>query len=185
MTDYARHGLGVPITKEFIGWGDQAVYTTVNRMRGIIQVSSANPLVRDWAKRILGDVPVNAALDEATAIHDFVRDNIRYTRDPKGIEFVQTPPVLLAGIEEYLSGKSQSRPIGDCDDMTTLSLSLLKSVGFETVIKTVSFHPSGKFSHVYGMVNVDGEWMITDSVRPDREIGWESSGHTRTMELAV
>ncbi len=180
-----HQSLSMPIVEEQIGSGDTAILKTIDRMRDIIHRSSANPYVRHWAQRVLGQVTVNDKWGEAAAVHNFVRDNIRYTRDPRGIEFIQTPPVLLEGIKQYMDGSSTSRPIGDCDDMTTLSLSLMKSIGFDTAIKVVSFKPNGKFSHVYGMVNIEGEWTSTDSVRTNQYLGWEASGTTRVHELEV
>lgn len=177
--------LHAPVSEEFIGHGDQAIYTTVNRMRGIINSSAANPYVRRWAQKALESVMVQDKWGEAQALHDFVRDNIRYTNDPRGIEFVQTPPILLEGIRYYLDGRQSDRPIGDCDDMTTLALSLMKSVGFDTAIKVVSFDPEGRYSHVYGLVRVNGDWYATDTVRPDRHLGWEASGITRAMEVRI
>lgn len=163
-----------------IGNGDRAIQRTVQKMAEIINASSRNPLVREWARTILSNVVVNRKYDEAEAIHNFVRDNVRYTRDPYGWEYIQTPPILLQGIRDFQQGKA-ARPIGDCDDMTVLSLSLMKSVGFPVVIKTVGYN--GKFSHVYGMVYVNGEWIVTDTVRPDKWFGWESANITRVMEL--
>lgn len=174
------------VRREYIGFGDAAIYSTVGRMKSIINESASNPEIREWARKILANVAVNDKMGEARAIHDFVRDHVRYTRDPHGFEYIQTPPVLLSGIREYLEGRS-ARPIGDCDDMTVLSLSLLKSVGFPVVIKVVGFHSdiSGRFSHVYGLVNVNGRWIPVDCVRPDKGLGWESSDHRRVLEVLV
>jgi len=163
-----------------IGRGDRAIERTVRQMAAIIDRSSKNPLVREWARSILERVQVNDKMDEARTIHDFVRDHVRYTRDPHGWEYIQTPPVILAGIEQFLKGEA-ARPIGDCDDMTVLSLSLMKSVGFPVIIKTVGYN--GKFSHVYGMVLVNRKWIVTDTVRPDKSFGWEAPNATRVMEV--
>jgi len=164
-----------------IGQGDYAIENTVQHMAQVIDLSSKNPLVREWARTILSGVMVNQKYDEIQAIHNFVRDHVRYTRDPYGWEYIQTPPVLLGGIEDYLK-KRAARPIGDCDDMTVLSLSLMKSVGFPVVIKTVAYR-GNKFSHVYGMVHVNGKWIVTDTVRPDKWLGWEAPYATRVMEV--
>jgi hypothetical protein len=113
-----------------------------------------------------------------------VRDNVRYTRDPAGFEYIQTPPVVLEDIRSYQIGQGD-RPAGDCDDMTVLSLSLLKSIGFQVAIKVVSFHNHKKFSHVYGLVQIGNDWITCDCVRPDRDMGWEAQGLTRVMETIV
>jgi hypothetical protein len=174
----------VPRTEEYIGTGDGAIYKTVDKMKNIIQESSKNTYVREWAKKIVARVKVNDRKGEASAIFDFVRDNVRYTKDPLGFEYLQTPPVLLEDIRLYQEGRGD-RPVGDCDDDTLLALSLLKSIGFNVAIKVVSFSESKKFGHVYGMVQIGYEWVPFDCVRPDQDMGWESKGHTRVMETII
>lgn len=176
--------MGIPRTEEYIGTGDTAIYRTVNKMKDIIISSSKNSYVREWVKKIVSRVKVNEKKAEASAIFDFVRDNVRYTKDPLGFEYVQTPPVLLEDIRLYQEGRGD-RPVGDCDDMCVLSLSLLKAIGFNVAIKVVSFTPSKKFGHVYGLVQVGYEWVPIDCVRPDQDMGWESQGHTRVMETII
>lgn len=175
--------MNLPVEEQDIGLDTGAIRNTIMEMKRIIDVSSKNPFIREWARAILQDVQVNRKMDEASAIHNFVRDNVRYTRDPSGWEYIQTPPVLLAGIAEWMKRKAP-RPIGDCDDMTTLSLSLLKSVGFPVVIKTVGYQPN-MFSHVYGLVFINGRWYPCDTVRPDKYIGWESGNIQNVMEVEV
>lgn len=174
----------VPRTEENIGTGDQAIYNTVDKMKDIISQSSKNTYVREWAKEVVSRVDVNDKKGEAKAIFNFTRDNVRYTKDPLGYEYLQTPPVLLEDIRLYQEGKG-SRPSGDCDDMTLLSLSLLKSIGFNVAIKVVSFNKNKTFGHVYGLVQIGYDWIPFDCVRPDQSMGWESQGHTRAMETIV
>jgi transglutaminase-like putative cysteine protease len=183
MKSYAQMA-AVPRTEENIGTGDQAIYNTVTKMKNIIRESSKNTYVREWAKKIVSRVTVNEKKEEASSIFDFVRDNVRYTKDPLGFEYLQTPPVLLEDIRLYQDGRGD-RPVGDCDDMTLLSLSLLKSIGFQVAIKVVSFSESKKFGHVYGLVQIGYDWVPFDCVRPDQDMGWESKGHTRVMETII
>lgn len=174
----------VPVSTTNIGNGDTAIYNTVDRMKQIINDSSKNVYVREWAKNILSRVTVNDKKGEAEAIFAFVRDNVRYTKDPLGFEYIQTPPVLLEDIRLYQVGQG-NRPSGDCDDMATLSLSLLKSVGFPVAIKVVSFSDSKQYGHVYGLVKIGYNWVPFDCVRPDQDMGWESKGHTRVLETII
>lgn len=183
MRSYAQV-MGIPRTEEYIGSGDTAIYNTVAKMKDIIHQSARNPYVREWAGRILSGIEVNNKYQEAEVIYNFVRDRVRYTKDPLGYEYIQTPIVLLESIGQYVSRKGE-RPIADCDDMTVLSLSLLKSVGFHVAIKVVSFTPNKKFGHVYGLVQIGHDWVPIDCVRPDASMGWESQGHTRVMETIV
>jgi transglutaminase-like putative cysteine protease len=183
MKSYAQMS-AVPRTEEYIGTGDGAIYRTVDKMKSIIIESSKNTYVREWAKKIVARVEVNNKKAEAKAVFNFVRDCVRYTRDPLGFEYLQTPPTLLEDIRLYQDGKGD-RPVGDCDDMTLLSLSLLKSIGFQVAIKVVGFSKDKKYSHVYGLVKIGSEWVPIDCVRPDQELGWESQGHTRVMETII
>lgn len=183
MKSYAEVS-AIPKQEEYIGTGDTAIYNTIAKMKEIIQVSSRNPYIREWAKKIVANVQVNDKQNEARSIFNFVRDYVRYTKDPLGFEYLQTPPTLLEDIRLYLDGKGD-RPVGDCDDMTMLSLSLLKSIGFAVAIKVVSFHDHKRFSHVYGLVQIGYDWVPFDCVRPDSHMGWEARGLTRAMETKV
>lgn len=183
MKSYAQMS-AVPRKEEYIGTGDTAIYNTVTKMKGIISDSSKNIYVREWAKKIVARVEVNNKKAEVEAIYNFVRDHVRYTKDPLGFEYLQTPPVLLEDIRLNIEGRGD-RPVGDCDDMTLLSLSLLKAIGYQTAIKVVSFAPSKQFGHVYGMVKLGYDWVAVDCVRPDQSFGWESKGHTRVMETVI
>jgi len=177
------------ISEAYIGKGDISIYRTIDEMKRIIDISSKNPYVRKWAQKILSDIPVNRKFAEVSAVHNFVRDNIRYTRDPHGWEYIQTPPILLDGIDEIRTRRAP-RPIGDCDDMTTLSLSLIKSIGYPVAIKVVGFKVVDSdgyvpFSHVYGLVFIEGKWYPCDTVRPDQTLGWEAIGIKRSVEVKV
>lgn len=183
MKSYAQMA-AVPQLEEYIGTGDQAIYRTVDKMKSIISQSSKNPYIREWATKVIARVAVNDKKGEANAIFNFVRDNVRYTKDPHGFEYLQTPPVVLESIGQYQAGKGD-RPAGDCDDMCILSLSLLKSIGFPVAIKVVSFNQSGQFGHVYGLVQIGYNWIPFDCVRPDKSMGWEAPGLTRAMETIV
>lgn len=112
MKSYAQMA-AVPRKEEYIGTGDAAIYNTVTKMKGIISESSKNTYVREWAKKIVARVEVNNKHKEVEAIYTFVRDHVRYTKDPLGFEYLQTPPVLLEDIRLYIEGQGD-RPAGDC-----------------------------------------------------------------------
>lgn len=74
---------------------------------------------------------------EMIAIHNWVRDNIRYFRDPIGQETISYP--------EETAFNSRG---GDCDDMTVLEIALLGAIGIEAYPVVVGMYPN-HFSHVY------------------------------------
>lgn len=168
----------IPWHKEFNGFGDTAVVNTATKMKDIINSSAKNPYIRRWSEQILAKANVKAYdwIGEINAIFTWVRDNIRYTHDPRGIEYLQTPPVLLQLIER---GET---PMGDCDDMTMLSLSLLKSIGYDVALKITSYRNDKTYQHVYGLVSLKTPmtgWIPIDCIKPNKELGFEAPNPTR------
>ena len=125
---------GVPIKKVFLGYGENAILNTVDEIKRVIRESAYNPYVRRWAEQIVEEVKPNDKYGEARAVYDFITTHVRYTKDPKGMEFIQTPPLLLQMIEQG------EIPKGDCDDIATLAMSLLKSIGFDVGLKITSYN---------------------------------------------
>lgn len=168
---------GEPMEFIELGEGEVAIENTVKKIKQIINRASRNPYVRKWAEHIVRNVPQTKYVQELIAIQHFVRDNMRYTRDPRGMEYVQTPVHLLSLIERG------QLPQGDCDDKTTLSLSLAKSIGFPVALRVTGYKPNRKFKHVYGMVRVKvgkiQKWIPMETVKRNRELGWESPNATR------
>lgn len=193
MNTISQDLANVPVVRQFNGLGEAAIHNTATKMRDIINESGKNPYIRRWAERILSqaNIPAYDWIGEAKAIHNWVRDNVRYTHDPRGIEYLQTPPTMLKLIEQ------NERPMGDCDDMTMLVLSLLKSIGYEVGLKIAAYRKDGRFQHVYGMVRVPvgrptpeglttkDIWIPSDTIKPEKQLGWEAPGITRSFTLAT
>lgn len=165
-----------PVRTEFVGFGDQAIFGTVGKMERIVKESARNPYVRKWAERIIEGIAPNDKVGEAKAIYEYVRDATRYTRDPRGIEYLQTPQHALTLLEYG------EEPNLDCDDSSMLATALLSSVGFDTGVRIASYHKDRKFEHVYGVVGLNGKWVSVDAVRRDRPMGWEARGATRLWQ---
>ena len=115
---------GYPVTYEFLGIGAQVSWTTLYKMRDIIIKSSKNPLIVGVARSIVRHTPEKDYYAEAEAIYNWVRRNTKYIRDPYGTETITTPPVALDIIKRGIPFE------GDCDDITVLSLSLMRAIGF-------------------------------------------------------
>src|SRR5437588_9627181 len=125
------------------GQSDVSVYRTAIRMAALIKQYAPLPQIRQVAEQIIGHLNAYQSGDEAEAIYNFVQQNVRYVRDPLNWEYVKTPELLLREIEQY--GQSA----GDCDDMSVLGGTLLRSIGFPVAIKVTSYKPDREFSHVY------------------------------------
>lgn len=93
---------------------------------------------------------------EIKDLHRFVRDNIRYVRDIRGVETLQTPEKTL----EFGGG--------DCDDKSTLLAALLESIGHPTRFVAVGFK-SGNYVHVYVESKMGVKWYPLETTEP-----WEA-----------
>jgi|SRR3972149_180425 len=172
--------LNPPVREEFLGYGPINVpMNTGGKMRDIIRESSKNPYVRKWAEKIVEGVQDRDEIGEVEGLFDFVQMKTRYAHDPKGTEFIQTPPYILKHIE------LGDKPSLDCDDYTVLGLSLARSLGYPTLIRITGYKDDGKFSHVYGLVKIRGKWVTFDAVRKDQKLGWKAPGMKRKMDILV
>lgn len=82
-------------------------------------------------------IPDKDYYGEIVAIHNWVRDNIRYVHDPIGQETLSYP-------EETLFNSRA----GDCDDMVITEIAMLGSIGVEAYPVVVGMYPN-HYSHVY------------------------------------
>ncbi len=98
---------------------------------------------------------------EVCALFDWVRRNIRYTRDIFQVELLHTARRMI------------ELKAGDCDDMTILLGSMLKSTGHPVRLALVGFQPNRPhaYTHIYPEVNVGGKWVALDATM-NKPIGW-------------
>lgn len=125
-----------------------------------------SPQIRALAQNIVVTAGVREKdyWGEMVAIHNWVRDKIRYQRDPVGQETLLTP--------EYLISHKNGSFAGDCDDKSMLEAALLGAIGTPTRFVVVGL-TAGNFSHVYLQANVGGTWVSLDPIMPEHEAGWE------------
>jgi transglutaminase-like putative cysteine protease len=106
-------------------------------------------------------VPAKDRFGEVSSLFDWVRRNVRYTRDIFRVELLHTPRRML------------ELRAGDCDDMTILLGSMLLSTGHPVRLVLVGFRPNRPhlYSHIYPEVLVRDRWLPLDATMP-RPIGW-------------
>ncbi len=106
-------------------------------------------------------VPAKDRVGEVWALFEWVKRNIRYTRDIFRTELLHTARRML------------ELRAGDCDDMTILLGALLMSTGHPVRIALTGFRPDRPhaYSHVYPEVFVGGRWIALDATMP-RPMGW-------------
>lgn len=144
------HHLPPPRPEQTLAW-----------MRKFALQGEDSPQIRQLAEHITRGVRQRDYLSEYAAILNWVRKNIRYTRDPRTIEQVSAPISTV------------QRKTGDCDDMATLLAALVLSVGGQVRFCAGAFAQSpmgadGKKmpSHVWAEAFDPGsnQWIVLDPV---------------------
>lgn len=97
---------------------------------------------------------------EVLALFDWVKRNIRYTRDILHTELLHTARRML------------ELRAGDCDDMTIVLGAMLMSTGHPVRLVLAGYRSDRphRYSHVYPEVNVRGRWIAVDATL-QREAG--------------
>lgn len=180
-TTSRAHGLDVRV--ETMPYGLSGTTQTVERMKQAVigklphakhHEGMHHPEVRFLATRIVNEVPSKDYAGEARAIFEFMHipnGFMRYTLDPRGLEWVQTPYVTL-----LVEGQ------GDCDDHATAICALAGSLGLGCGVRTIKADKKrpDQFSHVYAIIGVrqNGRttWYPADSTEYGARFGQDPPG---------
>lgn len=155
-----------PIYRAPLMSGDAGVAQTIQEMRSLVDEALRDPSILRTAKDIIRGVPAFDDTAEAQALYNWVRSNIRFTKDPVNKETLYPPAELL-----------QIRA-GDCDDISMLLGTLLMAVGYPARLMTVASN-GDEFSHVYVEWQINGEWIPMDPARYDSQFGVAPPAYTR------
>lgn len=166
-----------PVTQHaYIPNGNAGLIATLKIMREYARDAVRDPeqKIRFLAHQLIDQSHVNPhdTLGEVRALHRFVRDEIRYTKDPDDFECVATPEATLKILH------------GDCDDKATLLAALLKSVGHPA-----RFAMIGRFGEPFSHVLVEtmirqNEWLPLETIL-NVEPGWFPPDVTSKYTLNV
>lgn len=148
--------------------GAAGVRATLDAMIRASRAASTTLPIRDLAENIIAGVPAKDYAGEIRAIQTWVRNNIRYTRDPVTAEALKIPSALLES------------PQGDCDDQATLVAALAMTVGFPARFVAVGCGDAGVFEHVFAEVKLGTVWVSVETTEPV-PIGWQPDGVTARM----
>lgn len=130
-------------------------------MRDIVRTAVRDPrmVVRNKAIEITSACPSKDFRCEIATIHDWIVQNIRFIKDIRGIETLQTPARTL------------ELGAGDCDDQCILLASILEAAGHPTRFVAVGFS-GGDFSHVLTETRIGDRWIPLETTVPGAQIGW-------------
>jgi hypothetical protein len=146
--------------------GEAGTKQTIQVMRKLVDQAVSDPSFIRFASDIVRSVPAFNDLAEASALYEWVKRNIRYTKDPVTKEKLYPPQELL---------KIRA---GDCDDISMLLGALGIAIGYPARLATISADPTqpNEFSHVYVELEVppgSGYWLPLDAARLDSQFGVE------------
>jgi len=164
----------VPVSYMVLSGGKAGTDQTVALMSKLAMgiYGARSPKIRALAINILvaTKTPQKQYDAELVAIHNWVRDHIRYVRDVHGQETLCPPE------ETALNSRA-----GDCDDHSILEAALLGSIGIPTRFKVIGVTPD-RYSHVYLQGRIGNRWINLDPIMKDKPAGWEAPAHMRKTE---
>jgi len=143
--------------------GRPGTLITARIMGRLVRDGAKDFYVRQKAINIFrrASVPPKDRYGEVCALFNWVKRNVRYTRDILRVETLHTARKML------------ELRAGDCDDMTIVLGAMLLATGHPIRLVLVGFRPHRPhlYSHVYLEANVNGRWLALDATLP-KPAGW-------------
>lgn len=159
-------GVDLPPVASFLSGipdGIDGVKATLAQMVRLVKQYRTDGNIRQLAENIVASIPEKDFYGEAEAIHNWVRDNIRYTQDVYDVETLKPPPFIL-----------QTRQ-GDCDDKSLLTATLLQTIGHPVAFVAIATEIPDEFSHVFVSTLIGNRWYASDTTER-QPFGWEPQG---------
>jgi len=120
---------------------------------GITKTARFDPRIIEAAKNIVTNFGAVTEGDKVQAVFSYVRENIRFVRDPYQLEAIYYPTDTLV------------RGEADCEDFTTLLGAFLGALGYPVKFKVVD--TVGYFNHIYPIVGIPAktpiQWVALDA----------------------
>ena len=148
-----KNSLGGLSSLHHIPDGPLGTKTTLQMMRHIVLQGKTYLPLRNLALSIVQHLPGKQWAREVTAIHSWVKNNIRYVKDVNGVETVSTIPAMLS---MYPCMQ------GDCDDQAVFTAALVESLGHRARFVAAGRNP-GHYEHVWSEALVNGKWVAMET----------------------
>jgi transglutaminase-like putative cysteine protease len=163
MIEPCPRALTPRITLLRIPTGNRGTLITAQIIGRMIREGAKDFCVRQTAIDIFRNAGVAAKdrFGEIRSLFDWVRRNVRYTRDIFRVE-------LLHSARRMLELRA-----GDCDDMTILLGAMLVATGHPVRLVLAGFrrHKPHSYSHIYLETNLGGNWIALDATM-EKPLGW-------------
>lgn len=157
-----------------LGSGISAIDRFVAELNRFKRSPAEIPRVRGRALELVQDAAPNDEIGEIRRVWRFVRDAIRYVKDVRGVDTLQSPRMTLELLQ------------GDCDDKALLLSSMLESIGYATRFAVSATVKHGTYNHVYVETFVPrlGRWMPLESSVPGFPFGRAIRSHEPLRRFA-
>jgi predicted transglutaminase-like cysteine proteinase len=163
--------LRTTVTLAEIPDGVAGIRATLALMVKLAQLGKVNFAVRNKALGLVRGLAQKDYFSEVKAIHEYVRDSIRYVRDIEGVETVAAPDKTLLSLQ------------GDCDDKSLLVAALLLSIGHPVRFVAVGDSPNN-FVHVLPETKIALKWWPVETTEPV-PVGWYPQGYPYRMVYTI
>ena len=128
-------------------------------MSALVKKYKTSKPVRELSIQLTNRLQQKDFYGQIVALHDFVKNHIRYIWDVNGVETLQPPTETLR------------LRAGDCDDKSILVATMLESIGHPTRFLAVGFAPES-LSHVLVQTKFKNYWVSVECTEPVK-LGWK------------
>lgn len=124
-------------------------------------------LVRLVTEDVVRHVRPRDELSQLGAIYDWVDTHWSYLHDPRKVELVKDPVLMLEEVAH------KGRAVGDCDDVSTLLYAMPRTIGIKTEFVRAGFREPAlegpRYSHVFTVAwDQHGRPVVLDPVAAGR-----------------
>lgn len=136
-----------------VGGGAVGARQSLKLMRGIILRYRYHPLLIAYARQIVNSSGIRQKdyPAQVQAVFNWIRNNIAFVRDPRGIDLYMTPDVILR------------TGAGDCDDFVILFCTFMEALGHPTGLMAVQQPGYDTFNHVVAITRIGTKWVCADT----------------------
>lgn len=164
------------------GWSQTRL--TVSEASRLVSRSSKDPDFIELARDIVvgAGVPERDHYGEIVAVHNWVKNNSRYTNDSADAEVLYGPKRNMAFFRKH------GQIAGDCDDLVMFEATLLRAIGRETRAVTISRamqDPVNSMQHIYFEAQANGDWISLDPILKRRPAGYSVPVYTAKRTLGL
>ena len=129
---------------------DGLIDQIIREIYSIDQMATNNPIVKKKANELRG----SSRSDTIKKCFDYVWKTVSYCDDPKGMEHITSPWILISG----------QKTCEDCESMVLLISSLLRINGITTRYKVISWKDPKdlRFTHIVLEAKDGNKWVVLD-----------------------